>query len=132
MPPIREYGDEYAEYGDAPKAPTRFAPYGEYAEAFRLTAAVRVEGRSGIVGAVVERVEVEEIVEEDGVAVAVVDMPVEAAIAGLALAVAARAPALSQGLGGDTAAIFSQVALVLPRSTGLLTLGVGLEGSVRL
>jgi hypothetical protein len=28
----------------------RFAPYGEYADAFRFTAAVRLEGRSGTAG----------------------------------------------------------------------------------
>ena len=31
-------------------APIRFAPYGEYADAFRFTAAVRLDGRSGIAG----------------------------------------------------------------------------------
>ncbi len=36
-------------YGEA--APSRLAPYGEYAEAFLLTADVRVDGLSGMAGA---------------------------------------------------------------------------------
>jgi hypothetical protein len=49
--------------------PNLFAPYGEYADAFRLTADVRDDGRSGITGApeadVVEDVMVEEGLEID-------------------------------------------------------------------
>jgi hypothetical protein len=54
IPPILEYGDEYADpippYGEA-TPPSLFAPYGEYADAFRFTADVSVDGRSGIAGA---------------------------------------------------------------------------------
>ncbi len=59
-------------YGDAP---ILFAPYGEYAEAFLLTADVRVEGRSGIAGA-------EDDVEEEGRGFDSVEDPVEVARAG--------------------------------------------------
>jgi len=52
--PILEYGDEYAEpippYGEV-TPPSLFAPYGEYADAFLLTAEVSVDGRSGMAGA---------------------------------------------------------------------------------
>jgi hypothetical protein len=52
--PILEYGEEYAPpippYGEA-TPPSLFAPYGEYADAFRFTADVSVEGRSGMAGA---------------------------------------------------------------------------------
>lgn len=41
MPPIPPYGD----------APMRFAPYGEYAEAFWFTVAASVAGRAGKAGA---------------------------------------------------------------------------------
>lgn len=41
------YAEPIPPYG---VAPIRFAPYGEYADAFRFTAAVRLDGRSGIAG----------------------------------------------------------------------------------
>ena len=44
----------------APKPPIRFAPYGEYAEAFLFTADVSVDGLSGIAGGP-EVVEAEEV-----------------------------------------------------------------------
>lgn len=41
------YAEPIPPYG---VAPIRFAPYGEYADAFRFTAAVRLDGRSGTAG----------------------------------------------------------------------------------
>jgi hypothetical protein len=65
IPPILEYGEEYAEpippYGEA-TPPSLFAPYGEYADAFLFTADISVDGRSGIAGALEDVV-----VEEDKV-----------------------------------------------------------------
>lgn len=78
---MREYGDEYADpippYGEAPTPPSLFAAYGEYADAFRLTADVRVEGRSGMGGAEDEVAED----DKDEACGAAVETPVDAAIA---------------------------------------------------
>lgn len=87
-------------YGDA-IPPSLFAPYGEYADAFLLTADVRDDGRSGTAGAPAVAVEV--VVDAGFVTALPVDIPVEDAKAEFAPV----APARSHGFGGDTVAIVS-------------------------
>jgi hypothetical protein len=124
MPPILEYGDEYAEpippYGDV-TPPSLFAPYGEYADAFAFTAEVSDDGRDGIAGAP-DAADVDVSVE-DGLETEVPDdVAVEGAIAGRSRQYpsceeqsqhvattgtnvpgpAVPAAALSHGFGGDT------------------------------
>lgn len=70
--------------------PNRFAAYGEYADAFRFTAVVKLDGRSGSVGWSPGAVDIVDVV-----LVGIVE-----------LAPDDPAPALSHGFGGDGVAIF--------------------------
>lgn len=82
--------------------PKRLAPYEEYDEAFRFTAFVKLEGRSGRAGVEGDEADmVVGLVLEEGS----VDVPGEEIVLLSMAEFALAAPALSQGFGGDGEAI---------------------------
>lgn len=90
------------------------APYAEYADAFRFTAVVKLDGRSGSAGA--------EEDEDDGVVAVLLEGSVDVP-AGFAPAPAPAAAALSHGFGGDGEAIFTYALvqnMCLARPRGLM------------
>ena len=108
-------------------APIRFAPYGEYAEAFRFTAAMRLDGRSGTAGGpeIIDDAAADadvgpagdvELLDDKalefaldiatyGVSQRILDLDQRLLLENKWKGLAQAAPPLSHGFGGDTEAI---------------------------